>query len=194
MAPPKREVECCAIDPFYEGGCQGCTLPDLGVFDPDNQVPRNVQRFCSVPDRGRLCFGRFQNQRVLFRGEMRARHANQGSCGVVNDAPTTLLSGARGPSQCLVVRGGISSTQGLVARDLFDTLPRPLSAASFATQPGFVQLIGHPSNCLTYYCDLITALSRLNLSPFFQIARLVAAILRATVSLAISGRIPDSTR
>ncbi len=39
----------------------------------------------------------------------------------------------------------------------------------------------------------MTALLRTNFSPFFQIARVVAAILRATVSLAIDSRIPDST-
>jgi len=107
--------------------------------------------------------------------------------------PTTLLSGTRGPSQCLVVRGGIGSTQGLLARNLFDTLPRPFSFASCASQPGLVRQIGHRGDCLTSYSDLMMALLSSNFSPFFQIARVVAAILRATVNLAIDSRIPDST-
>ena len=32
------------IDSFYEGGCQGCTFPDLGVFGPDIQVPHDAQQ------------------------------------------------------------------------------------------------------------------------------------------------------
>ena len=32
------------IDPFYEGGCQGCTSPDLGVVDPDIRVPYDAQQ------------------------------------------------------------------------------------------------------------------------------------------------------
>ncbi len=112
----------------------------------------------------------------------------------MSHVPTMLLSGTRGPSQCLVVRGGIAFAQGLLAKNLVDTLPRPFSFASFATQPGLARQIGHRGDCLTSYSDLITALLKSNFSPFFQIARVVAAILRATVSLAISMRIPDATR
>ena len=32
------------IDPFYEGGCQGCTFPHLGVFGPDIRVPHDAQQ------------------------------------------------------------------------------------------------------------------------------------------------------
>jgi hypothetical protein len=56
----------------------------------------------------------------------------------VSRVPTMLLSGTRGPSQCLVVRGGIAFAKGLLAKDLVDTLPRPFLFASFATQPGLV--------------------------------------------------------
>ena len=62
------------------------------------------------------------------------------------------------------------------------------------TQPGAVRQIGHRGDCLTVYFVRITALSRSYFSPFFQIARLVAAILRATVRVAIDSRIPDATR
>ena len=106
---------------------------------------------------------------------------------------TTLLFGTLSPSQYQVVRGGIGSTQGLLARNLVDTLPRPFSFASCASQPGLARQFGHRGDCLTSYSDLMTALLRTNFSPFFQIARVVAAILRATVSLAIDSRIPDST-
>jgi hypothetical protein len=31
-------------DPFYEGGCQGCTFPDLGVVGPDIRVLHDAQQ------------------------------------------------------------------------------------------------------------------------------------------------------
>ena len=31
-------------DSFYEGGCQGCTFPHLGVFGPDIRVPHDAQQ------------------------------------------------------------------------------------------------------------------------------------------------------
>ena len=32
------------IDPFYEGGCQGCIFPYLSVVDPDIRVPHDAQQ------------------------------------------------------------------------------------------------------------------------------------------------------
>jgi hypothetical protein len=29
---------------FYEGGCQGCSFPYLGVVDPDIRVPHDAQQ------------------------------------------------------------------------------------------------------------------------------------------------------
>jgi len=71
---------------------------------------------------------------------MLALDANQASCGAERHVPTMLLSEARGLSQSLVVRGGIDSSQDLLARNLVDTLPRPFSlAASCTLQPGLVR-------------------------------------------------------
>ena len=121
---------------FYEGGCQEYSSPHLGVVGPDIQVPRDGQLNDSLGESD-LSF-LIWTPLLFFYRQMRFRDANQGSCSVASDMPTTLLSGTRGPSQYLVVRGGIGSTQGLLARNLFDTLPRPFSLASCASQPGLV--------------------------------------------------------
>jgi hypothetical protein len=39
-----RNVEKALTDPFYEGGCQGCTFPHLGVVGPDIRVPYDAQQ------------------------------------------------------------------------------------------------------------------------------------------------------
>jgi len=63
-------------DPFYEGGCQGCTFPHLGVVGPDIRVPHDAQQGDSAGDDDPSFL--ISTPLLLFRRKMRFGNANRG--------------------------------------------------------------------------------------------------------------------
>src|SRR5215831_2944119 len=110
--------------------------------------------------------------------------------------PTMVLSETLACSQvlqlCWVIRGGIGSLVRLLQPNLLkDTHPRTLSASRHGDRRHGVPL-WLLRLCAQAACAF--SLVRSKRSPFFQMVRAMAAILRARVSCAISGWMPARSR
>lgn len=101
-------------------------------------------------------------------------------------------AGGRGLSLVLVIRGGLWLAECLgetasQANALNETSPRPIGSDRHRTRDGSPH--SQPSSS-ERYVDCIVSFSGSQNSPFFQRCRMIVAIFRARVSLAISGLVP----